>query len=64
MEMVMEHRKDVSARSWTDRAERRRPAEAEFVCELRAWVQYAIGEAEKRGDVARKNQLRSLLKEL
>ena len=61
---IMKERSNRSARSWTNRAERKHSVEAGFYPELRRWVQHAILEAEKNGDFERKDQLLSLLKEL
>jgi hypothetical protein len=61
---IMKERSNRSARSWTNRAERKHSVEADFYPELRRWVQHAILEAEKNGDFERKDQLLSLLKEL
>jgi hypothetical protein len=64
MEVVKEHGRRGSARSWTKRIERKHSVETDFYPELRTWVQHAIMEAEKRGDFEKKDQLLSLLKEL
>jgi uncharacterized Ntn-hydrolase superfamily protein len=61
---TFKERSNVSARSWTRRAERKHAVEAGFYPELRTWVQRAILEAEKRGNFEKKDQLLSLLKEL
>ena len=61
---IMKERSNRSARSRTNRAERKHSVEASFYPELRRWVQHAILEAEKNGNFEKKDQFLSLLKEL
>lgn len=63
MEIVKkEHNR--SARSWTNRVERKHFDQRDFYPELRTWVQHAIMEAEKSKNFEKKDQLLGLLKEL
>jgi len=61
---IMKERSNRSARSWTNRTERKHSVGAGFYPELRRWVQHAILEAEKNKNFEKKDQLLSLLKEL
>lgn len=53
-----------SAQSWMTRTERRSPLNVDYNSELRDWLQYVILEAEKSKDLKKKDQFRSLLKDL
>ncbi len=63
MELVEKH-VSTAARSWSDRAERRGPAIADYSSELRSWVQCAILDAEETKDFSKKDRFLSLLREL
>jgi len=55
---------NTAVRSWSNRAERRSPAIADYSSELRSWVQCAILDAEETKDLGKKDRFLSLLKDL
>ncbi len=54
----------TAARSWSNRADRRRLTKADYSSELRSWVQHALLQAEEMKDFSKKDKFLSLLKDL
>jgi hypothetical protein len=54
----------TAARSWSNRADRRRLTKVDYSSELRSWVLHAISQAEQTNDFNKKGKFLSLLKDL
>jgi hypothetical protein len=54
----------TAARSWSNRADRRRLTKVDYSSELRSWVLHAISQAEQMNDFNKKGKFLSLLKDL